>query len=287
MSVEDVLARVARFRQPDHDDGEPVVKVRDLVVRYDQQVVLNGIDMDVRRGEIVTILGGSGSGKSTLLRAILGLLTPVRGDARVLDVDLSSASPAERDAVYRNLGMVYQGGALFSSMTVFDNVALPLREHTDLDPEIIRIAVRMKLGVVGLAGFENRFPSELSGGQRKRVAFARAIAVDPPLLFADEPSAGLDPRIGRGLDDLIRRLCRAFNMAVVVVTHEMESVEVIADRIVMLGAQPGGAKVLFTGTYAEMQACPDPEVQAFLQRKALQEPRTEAVEILKQLVGED
>lgn len=287
MSVEDVLTRVARFRQPNHDDGEPVVQVRDLVVRYDQQVVLNGIDMDVRRGEIVTILGGSGSGKSTLLRAILGLLTPVSGSARVLGVDLSSASDVERNAVYRNLGMVYQGGALFSSMTVFDNVALPLREHTDLDPEIIRIAVRMKLGVVGLAGFENRFPSELSGGQRKRVAFARAIAVDPPLLFADEPSAGLDPRIGRGLDDLIRRLCRAFNMAVVVVTHEMESVEVIADRIVMLGAQPGGAKVLFTGTYPEMQACQDPEVQAFLQRKALQEPRTEAVEILKQLVGED
>lgn len=287
MSVEDVLARVARFREPGADAGEPVVEVRDLVARYDQQVVLNGIDLDVRRGEIVAILGGSGSGKSTLLRAMVGLLQPVSGTARVLGVDMSTAPAEERDAVYRNLGMVYQGGALFSSMTVFDNVALPLREHTDLASDIINIAVRMKLGVVGLSGFERRFPSELSGGQRKRVAFARAIAVDPPLLFADEPSAGLDPRIGRGLDDLIRRLCRAFNMAVVVVTHEMESVRVIADRIIMLGAQPGGARALFTGTYAEMEACTDPEVQAFLQRKALQEPRTEAVEILKQLVGED
>ncbi len=287
MSVKDIQARVARYHEPGNHDDEPVVAVRDLVVRYGPQVVLNGIDLDVRRGEIVVILGGSGSGKSTLLRAILGLVPVARGQAHVLGVDLGTAPERERNEVYRHLGIVYQGGALFSSMTVFDNVALPLREHTELAPDIVKIAVRMKLGVVGLAGFENRFPNELSGGQRKRVAFARAIAVDPPILFADEPSAGLDPRIGRGLDDLIRRLCRAFHMAVVVVTHEMESVSVIADRIVMLGAQPGGARVIFSGTYAEMQECPDPEVQAFLQRKALQEPRTEAVEVLKQLVGED
>jgi phospholipid/cholesterol/gamma-HCH transport system ATP-binding protein len=264
-----------------------LVEVRDLVAGYNEQPVLNGVDMTVRRGEIVVILGGSGSGKSTLLKAILGILRPTRGTVRVLGTDMVEASTEERETVYKQLGIVYQGGALFGSMTAGDNVALPMREHSALAPTIIDISVRMKLGLVGLSGFAHRLPSELSGGQRKRVAFARAIAMDPTLLFADEPSAGLDPRIGRGIDDLIRSLNRAFDMAMVVVTHEMESVKVIADRIVMLAPRPGGAQVVFQGTYEEMRACEDPTVRHFADREPLKEPRSEALEILKQLVSEE
>ncbi len=269
------------------DPEEVVVEVKDLVVRYDEQVVLNGIDMTVKRGEVMVILGGSGSGKSTLLKCLLGSVKPVSGTIRVLGVDMINASDAARDEVFRNLGMVYQTGALFSSMTVWENVALPLQEHSDLSPKIIDIAVRMKLGLVRLSGFEDRYPSQLSGGQVKRVAFARAISMDPQLLFCDEPSAGLDPRIGRGIDDLIRNLNRAFNMGIVVVTHEMESVKVIADRITMLGPRPGGAQVVFSGTYDELIEHEDPVVRDFVRRRPLHEPRLEAMEVLRQLVGED
>jgi phospholipid/cholesterol/gamma-HCH transport system ATP-binding protein len=269
------------------DRGEPVVEVQGLVVRYDEQVVLNGIDMKVYRGEVMAILGGSGSGKSTLLKCLLGIVKPVSGSVRVLGVDMLEASEAEREEVYRRIGMVYQSGALFGSMTVWENIALPLQEHSALDPKIIDISVRMKLGLVRLGGFEHRLPNQLSGGQVKRVAFARAIAMDPEILFCDEPSAGLDPRIGRGIDDLIRNLNRAFNMAVVVVTHEMESVKVIADRITMLLPMAGGARVVFEGTYDELTCCADPAVQDFVNRAPLHEPRKEASEILKQLVGED
>ena len=287
MSLEEVRARVAAARKETAAIVDPVVRGEDLVVRYDEQVVLNGVSIKARRGEVLVILGGSGSGKSTLLRTLVGLKAPVSGRAEVLGVDMTCATPEERRRVYRNIGLVYQSGALFSSMTVFDNVAMPLREHTNLPDDEIEIAVQMKLGVVGLAGLGHRFPRQLSGGQRKRVAFARAIAADPPVLFCDEPSAGLDPRIGRGLDDLIRRLCRAFNMALIVVTHEMESVELIADRVLMLGARPGGAKVVFDGTFEEMRAAESPEVKDFVLRKPLQEPLTEAEEVLKRLVGED
>ncbi len=264
-----------------------MVEVKDLVVRYDQQVVLNGVSLTVRQGEVVVILGGSGSGKSSLLKCMLGVLEPVAGSVRVLGVDMLRATEREKAEVYRNLGMVYQSGALFGSMSVWENVALPLQQHTGLDPKIIDISVRMKLGLVQLSGFEHRLPDQLSGGQRKRVAFARAISMDPRLLFCDEPSAGLDPRIGRGIDDLIRNLNRAFNMAIVVVTHEMESVRIIADRIVMLAPQAGGARVVFTGTFEEMAASTDPVVRDFVRRAPLTEPRAEAGEILRQLVGED
>ena len=267
--------------------GEPVIEVRDLVVRYDEQVVLNGISFDVHAGEVMTIIGGSGSGKSTVLKCILGILKPVSGSVRLLGVDMIHATEREKEAVYREIGMVYQSGALFGSMTVWDNVALPLQQHSELDPKIIDISVRMKLGQVRLSGFEKRLPRQLSGGQVKRVALARAIAMDPTVLFCDEPSAGLDPRIGRGIDDLIRSLNVAFNMAVVVVTHEMESVKIIADRIIMLAPKPGGARVVFEGTYEELACCSEDEVQDFVNRAPLEEPRSEATEVLKQLVGED
>jgi phospholipid/cholesterol/gamma-HCH transport system ATP-binding protein len=269
------------------ESNEVVIEVEDLVVRYDEQVVLNGVSMKVHRGEVMCIVGGSGSGKSTLLKCLLGILTPVSGSVRVLGVDMLNAPAAKKDEIYQRLGMVYQGGALFGSMTVFDNVALPLVEHSELDQKIIDISVRMKLGLVRLSGFEHRLPSQLSGGQVKRVAFARAIAMDPEMLFCDEPSAGLDPRIGRGIDDLIRNLNKAFNMAICVVTHEMESVKVIADQITMLAPMPGGARVVFSGTSEALAACEDPVVRDFVNRSPLREPRSEAAEVLKQLVGED
>jgi phospholipid/cholesterol/gamma-HCH transport system ATP-binding protein len=202
-------------------------------------------------------------------------------------VDVARASEREKRELYKKIGIVYQSGALFGSLTVAENVALALREHTVLDPKIVDISVRMKLGLVNLAGFEGRMTSELSGGQVKRVAFARAIAMDPKVLFCDEPSAGLDPRIGRGLDDLIRNLNAAFDMAIVVVTHEMESVRIIADRITMLAPMPGGARVVFQGTYDELRACQDPVVRDFVAREPLHEPRTEAKEILRALTGEE
>ena len=272
---------------PPSQPSAPVVEVRDLVVRYDEQIVLNGVSMTVERGEVMVILGGSGSGKSTLLKCLLGIITPVSGSVKVLGVDMIRADERTRESVYLRVGMVYQSGAMFGSMSVGDNVRLPMREHTNLDERIIDIAMRMKLGLVQLSGFEERLPSQLSGGQLKRAAFARAIAMDPQLLFCDEPSAGLDPRIGRGIDILIRNLNKAFNMALVVVTHEMESVKVIADRITMLAPMPGGARVVFSGRYDEMLTHADPVVRDFVQRAPLQEPRTEAAEILRQLVGEE
>jgi phospholipid/cholesterol/gamma-HCH transport system ATP-binding protein len=265
---------------------DPVVEVHDLVAGYDGQCILNGVSLSVRRGEIMVILGGSGSGKSTLLKAILGVHRPLSGTVKVLGRDLWTLDPEARNDVYRQIGIVYQGGALFGALTVADNVALPLREHTSLAAKIIQITARIKLGLVGLSGFEDRLPEQLSGGQAKRVAFARAIAMDPKVLFCDEPSAGLDPRIARGIDDLIRNLNRAFNMAVLVVTHEMESVKVIADRITMLVPRPGGAVVAFSGTYDDMVRADDPAVRDFVHREPLREPRTEAREILRRLVGE-
>lgn len=269
------------------DRGPVVVEVRGLTVRYDEQVVVNGVSFDVHQGEVMTIIGGSGSGKTTVLKCILGIIKPLSGSVRLLGVDMVNSTERQREEVYRKIGMVYQSGALFGSMTVWENVALPLQEHSELDPKIIDISVRMKLGQVRLSGFEKRMPNQLSGGQVKRVALARAIAMDPKVLFCDEPSAGLDPRIGRGIDDLIRNLNGAFNMAVVVVTHEMESVAVIADRVIMLAPRAGGAQVVFNGSYEELQACEEDEVRAFVTRAPLMEPRSEAREILNQLVGED
>jgi phospholipid/cholesterol/gamma-HCH transport system ATP-binding protein len=266
--------------------GDVVVEVENLTSAYGDQVILRDVNMTVRRGEVMVILGGSGSGKSTLLKHLIGLQKPVSGSVKVLGVDVPSAPERALEDLYRRVGIVYQSGALFGSLTVGENVSLPLREHTALDQKIIDISVRMKLGLVNLAGFEGRMPSTLSGGQVKRVAFARAIAMDPEVLFCDEPSAGLDPRIGRGLDDLIRNLNAAFHMAIVVVTHEMESVRLIADRITMLAPMPGGARVVFQGTYDELRASQDPIVRDFVGRAPLTEPRREAGEILRSLVGE-
>jgi phospholipid/cholesterol/gamma-HCH transport system ATP-binding protein len=275
----------AAGREERRAGDDVVVEVKGVSSGYGDHLVLRDVDMTVRRGEVMVILGGSGCGKSTLLKHLIGIQKPQKGEVRVLGVDVVNASEREMEDLYAKIGIVFQSGALYGSLTVAENVALPLLERTDLDPGIIGISVRMKLGLVNLSGFEDRLPSELSGGQMKRVAFARAISMDPQVLFCDEPSAGLDPRIGRGLDDLIRNLNKAFNMAIVVVTHEMESVKLIADRITMLAPREGGARVVFQGTYDELRACEDPVVRDFVQREPLTEPRTEAREILRRLVG--
>jgi len=250
-------------------EPETVISVRDLRVQFGDREVLHGIDLDVHRGETLVILGGSGSGKSTLLRVLVGLQEPSGGHIHIRDVDLCRATPAELAAYRKTLGISFQGGALFNSMTVAENVALPLREHTSLEESTIQIMVRLKLEEVGLAGFEDYFPSQLSGGMRKRAAVARALAMDPEILFFDEPSAGLDPIIAAGIDQLILRLKEAFHMTVIVVTHELASAFLIADRMVLIEK----GNIIASGPPAEFQASTHPRVRQFLDRVA--EPEIE------------
>jgi phospholipid/cholesterol/gamma-HCH transport system ATP-binding protein len=245
------------------NDGQPVIEVQGLEAYYGRRRILHGVDFRVMPGEIRVIMGGSGSGKSTLLRHLLGLQRPVGGTVRLLGVDIGRASPRERIALRRQLGVSFQGGALFTSMTVGDNVALPLREHTDLDENTVRIMSRLKLEVVNLGGFQDLMPSQLSGGMVKRAALARAIVMDPKLLFFDEPSAGLDPVVSAELDELILQLRDAMRMSIVVVTHELESAFKIADTITVLDQ----GNVLLTGTAAEVRACDNARIQDLLHRR--------------------
>src|SRR5580692_9143899 len=210
------------------------ISVRNLRVKYGEREILHGINFEVPAGETMVILGGSGSGKSTLLRTLVGLETPSSGEIWIQGKDFASISEKDRDELRKKMGMSFQGGALFGSMTVGDNVALPLREHTPLDESTIEIMVRLKLDQVGLSGFENYMPAQLSGGMKKRAAIARALAMDPEILFFDEPSAGLDPITAAGLDDLILNLKKAYGMSMIVVTHELASAFLIADRIILI-----------------------------------------------------
>jgi phospholipid/cholesterol/gamma-HCH transport system ATP-binding protein len=244
--------------------SEPAISLRNLRVSYGDREILHGIDFDVLPGETLVILGGSGSGKSTLLRTLVGLEKPSAGKIVIQGRDLATASAAELDAIRQKIGMSFQGGALFGSMTVGENVALPLREHTQLEDSTIEIVLRLKLQQVGLEGFEYYAPSQLSGGMKKRAAVARALAMDPEILFFDEPSAGLDPIIAAGIDQLILELKRAFRMTIVVVTHELASAFVIADRMLLIDK---GSVVAF-GTTEEMRASTHPRVRQFLDRVA-------------------
>ena len=259
----------------------PVIEVTDLVTHYGSRRILNDVNMDVRQGEIMVIMGGSGSGKSTLLRHLIGLERPSKGHIKLLGQDIGQMTDFELTQFYRKLGVAFQGGALFSSMTVGENIMLPLREHTDLDEKTMEIMVRIKLEVVNLAGFENFMPSELSGGMLKRAAFARAVIMDPALLFCDEPSAGLDPVVSSSLDELILRLRDALNMTIVVVTHELESAFRIADRIAVLDR----GEVLSVGTVAEVQASENRRIQDLLNRR-FEEERLDPDEYLARLTGE-
>jgi phospholipid/cholesterol/gamma-HCH transport system ATP-binding protein len=246
---------------------EVAICVKDLVTHYGERLILKGVDVDVYTGEIMVVMGGSGSGKSTLLRHMIGLEHPTSGSIQLLGTELTAMSEYERYSFSRRMGVAFQGGALFSSMTVGENITLPLREHADLDQFTMDIMSRMKLEVVGLAGFEDLMPSELSGGMVKRAALARAIVMDPTLLFCDEPSAGLDPVASSALDELILRLRDATGMTLVVVTHELESAFRIADRITVLDK----GEILIIGSVEEVQNCDNERVQDLLQRRFAEE----------------
>jgi phospholipid/cholesterol/gamma-HCH transport system ATP-binding protein len=241
-----------------------MISIRDLHVSYGSREILHGISFDVKHGETVVILGGSGSGKSTLLRTLIGLERPSSGQIWIKGKDIASIRRAELDEIRKKLGMSFQGGALFGSMTVGENVALPLKEHTKLEDSTIEIMLRLKLDQVGLAGFEDYMPSQLSGGMKKRAAVARALAMDPEILFFDEPSAGLDPIIAAGIDDLILELKKAFRMTIIVVTHELASAFLIADRMMLVDK----GDLVAIGTTEEMRASRHPRVRQFLDRVA-------------------
>lgn len=245
---------------------EAYLQVQDLVARYGDRTVLDGISFVARRAEITVILGPSGCGKSTLLRHLIGLQAPTSGRVLIAGQDLHRAAEDEQEAILRRIGMAFQSGALFNSMTLLDNVALPILEHTGADPKTAEILARMKLALVGLEQAAGLLPSEISGGMKKRAALARALALDPALLMCDEPSAGLDPVTSRELDELILRLKAQLGVAIVVVTHELGSIEVIADQAVMLDS----GKVLAQGPLGQVRALPHPKVRAFFDRRPRQ-----------------
>lgn len=262
--------------------AEHVLEVEDLVVEYGRRRILDGISMNVRAGEIMVIMGGSGSGKSTLLRHLLGLEVPAGGTVRILGRDVSEMTNTEMDDLRQHVGVSFQSGALFTSMSVGDNVALPLRERQNLDDNTIRIMTRLKLELVSLAGFENLMPSQLSGGMIKRAAFARAIVMDPKLVFFDEPSAGLDPVVSAELDELIIKLRDALGTTIIVVTHELESAFRIADRITVLDH----GRVLVTDTVGAVRNCQDQRVQDLLNRTP-REMKIDADDYLRRLTEEE
>ncbi len=250
-----------------------IISIRDLVVEYDGRRILNGLNLDVEQGETMVLLGGSGSGKSTLLRQIIGLERPRSGSVVVKGTDIARCSQLELNQVRRAIGVAFQGGALFNSLTLEDNIALNLREHTELAPPIIDLVVSMLLAAVGLSQFGKLHPQELSGGMKKRAAVARALALDPEILVFDEPSAGLDPVVAAELDEMILLLKQVYHMTIVVVTHELASAFKIADRMAMLYQ---GAFVA-VGTKEEIKSSTHPHVKQFLDRTPGNTAKTTAI----------
>jgi len=240
------------------------LEVKGLVAKYGDRTVLDGVDMTVDKGEVHVILGGSGCGKSTLLKHVIGLMQPAAGSIELLGHDLTQIDERERNAVLSRIGMLFQGGALLNSLTVGENVALPIRERTQLPEDVVNEMVEMKLALVQMSHASKLTPPELSGGMKKRAALARAMATDPEILFCDEPSAGLDPITASSLDELLLNLKTRFGMSVVVVTHELASIQTIADRVTMLEK----GKVVAQGPLAEVQAMDHPMVRAFFDRKS-------------------
>ena len=241
------------------------IEVRDLKLAYGSRVVMENLNFRINAGEIFIIMGGSGCGKSTLLRHLIGLQMPAAGTIRLFGNDLNASTPKEREALLRRFGVMYQGGALWSSMTLLENVMLPLEEYTDLHTrERIELA-RYKLALVGLSGFENYYPSEISGGMAKRASIARAIALDPEILFFDEPGAGLDPLSSKLLDDLTLNIRDSLGTTVVIVTHELDSIFAIGDRAIFLDAAQKTLGAI--GNPRELRAHPpSPAIREFLTR---------------------
>lgn len=238
-----------------------VVQTQGLVKRFGDKTVLEGINLTVRRGETVVIMGASGCGKSTLLRCLLGALEPDQGTVKLFGKEIGILPPQEMDSVRKRFGILFQSGALYSSMTVGENVALPLQEHTDLSQDMIDLMVKVKLELVGLREAEDLFPSQISGGMAKRAGLARAIALDPELLFYDEPTSGLDPIMTGIIDGLIMDLSRTMNVTSVVVTHDLKSAFRVADRMVVLNE----GRVVAEGMPHEIKGHPDPFVRRFIQ----------------------
>lgn len=237
--------------------------VDDLVTYFDERRILDHVSLRVGRGEVLVVLGGSGCGKTTLLRHMIGLLHPHSGHVYIKGQEITGLDEDDLNEIRKKMGMLFQGAALFGSMSLGDNVALPLREHTKLAEPTIQIMTRIKLGLVGLSGFEEFKPAQLSGGMKKRAGLARALAMDPEILFFDEPSAGLDPIIAAEIDGLILKLKQAFRMTMVIVTHELASAFLVADRILMLDK----GRVIENGTPNEIKASSNPRVQQFLRRQ--------------------
>ena len=241
--------------------GEPIIRVRGLVNRFGEQVVHDGVDLDVHPGEIIGVVGGSGSGKSVLMRSILGLRRPDEGQIEVLGVDARSEEPEDRLHIERNTGVLFQDGALFSSLTVGENVQVPLKEHHPDVPDSLRYELALlKVKLAGLpADALNKLPSELSGGMRKRAGLARALALDPPLLFLDEPTAGLDPIGAAAFDKLTRTLQQALGLTVFLITHDLDTLYAICDRVAVLA----DGKLVTVGTLAEIEQLDHPWVQEY------------------------
>jgi len=244
--------------------AESAIDVQGLECRYGEFVILENISFEVRTGEVFVIVGGSGCGKSTLLKNMIGLHEPARGEIRYFGDAFTNGDSAVRQRCLRSMGILYQSSALWSAMTVAENVALPLQEYTDLSARRIAELVRLKLSLVGLEGSGHRFPAELSGGMKKRAGLARALALDPKILFFDEPSAGLDPLASRNLDQLILKIREGLGTTIVVVSHELESIFTIADRVMMLDAGEKGA--IAVGSTEVLRESSDSRVRDFLSR---------------------